>query len=69
MQETLPWAMGHSIGHSPPASDLWLCHCVQVLECEQPTPEEQLRGKQKGDKTVDIHVKLRIMFLLNRQQV
>ena len=49
---------------------LTLHHCVQVLECEQPTLEEKIRRKYKDDKTVYIHVYLRIfMFLLNRQQV
>lgn len=50
----LPWAI------SPPSSDLWLHHCVEVLECEQPTLEENLPGKYKGDKTVYIHVDLRM---------
>ena len=50
-------------------ADLWLCHCVQVLDSEQPTLEEKLREKYKGEK-VYIHVYLRmLMFLLNRQQV
>lgn len=48
------------MGHFTPLSDLWLHHCVEVLECEQPTLEENLPGKYKGDKTVYIHVDLRM---------
>ena len=50
-----------------PFKDLWRRHCVRVLECEQSTLAEKSRGKYQGEKTVHIHVYLRlIMFLLNR---
>ena len=53
-----------------PSSDLWVSLYVQMLECEQPTLEEKIRGKLKGDKTVYIHVYLRMLMpLLDRQQV
>ena len=71
-----------SLAISTPSLDLWLRHCVEVLECEQPTLEEKLRGKYKVIKQYIFmlasplnpnhhhhHACLRmLMWLLNRQR-
>ena len=61
---------GPSMGHfTPIVESLAATPCVQVLECEQPTREEKMREKYKANKTVYVHVCLRMpIFLLTGQR-